>query len=78
MKAQVEDPNALVGQFIRHVDNLRIYRIESVEERGAVTVEVEGMHLPKLPTVEPELFTWRLIQAKYNILVQAEDIGGLT
>jgi hypothetical protein len=77
MKAEVQDPNALIGQYIRHVENARIYRIDSVEKMGAVVTEVEGMFLPALAAQECTLMTWKLIQAKYTILVQAEDVKGL-
>lgn len=76
MKAHIEDPNALVGQFIRHEDSGRIYRITGVELQGATVVEVEGMHLPALAEQECDLMTWSLIRHKYAVLVQADDIKG--
>jgi hypothetical protein len=77
MKALVEDPNTLIGQYLRHIESARIYRITGVEKIGASVVEVEGMHLPALAVQEADLFTWTLIRAKYSILVQADDIGGI-
>jgi hypothetical protein len=75
MKVEVEDPQAIIGQYIRHTDNHRIYLVQDVGKQGVTCDEVEGMFLPSLKGPET-LITWPAFARFYRILVQATDIDG--
>lgn len=74
MKAEVSDARALVGQYIRHDQELTIWLIKDVGKRGVTVDEVEGMFLPSLNGPET-LITWPACKRFYSILVQADQVG---
>lgn len=80
MKAHVEDANALVNQYIREDSSGRIYKITAVETEGCVVQETEGMFLPAVPEHDDTInfITWAAAKNLFSILVQADDIKGLT
>ena len=45
MRAEVKDAKDLIGQYVRHNDELSIWLIQDAGKRGVTVDEVEGMFL---------------------------------
>lgn len=73
MRAEVKNIADLVGQYVRHNDELSIWLIIAAGKRGVTVDEVEGMYLPSLKGPET-MITWPAFQRFYSILVQADTV----
>lgn len=73
MRAEVKNIADLVGQYVRHNDELTIWKVLGAGKRGVTVDEVEGMYLPSLKGPET-MITWPAFQRFYSILVQADQV----
>ncbi len=68
----VEDPKALVGQYIRQRKTQEIFKITEVGREGITCYQAEGfgggIGGPEI------LLTWRLFRAMYRLMVHVSDI----
>ena len=68
----VEDPKALIGKWIRNPETGELYKITDVGNEGVTAFMADEMGGKTYGP--PHLISWRLVQAKYNILIQREEL----
>lgn len=69
----IEDPAALVGQYIRHRRSLDIFKITEIGQAGVTAYQAEGFGGP---TGGPEiLITWKSLKYMHLIMVHVADVN---
>ena len=68
----IEDRAALKGQYIRHRDTDKIYKITEVGEAGVTAYIADGFGGPA--GGEQYLITWNSLKYKHLIMVHVADV----
>ena len=71
---RIEDPRALVGQYIQQVRSKELYYVEAVGRAGMTCREVEAYGQTPAQSTPETCITWRAIKALYTIVVPIEQI----
>jgi hypothetical protein len=70
----IEDRNALIGQYIRHVDSAKIFKITEVGRDGVTVDQVKRFGDAVIPSTTQFMITWASLKYKHRIMVHVADV----
>lgn len=70
----IENRDALIGQYCRHVDGGEIYKITEVGREGVTAFQAEGFGGPVSTSSDQFLITWASLKYKHRIMVHVADV----
>ncbi len=74
MLAAIPNREAMVDQYIRHVDTGEIFQIKYVGREGVTAYRADGFGEPAKITGDTFEITWRSLKYKHRFMVHVADI----